>query len=207
MHPYCSLDLDPAAHRFWQKVDDGEHWLWTAATTRGGYGWCVYQDRNMHAHRAAWLMTGQPIPEGLRVLHTCDIPPCVRNDEHGWYEVNGVTRPRRGHLWVGTQADNMADQRAKGRGALVWASRPDRRRDILDYDQVCTIRWRYWNRKATQEELAAEYGVLPLTIHNVVQGKSHRSVPFPWERGCTWLPPWYYESCAKRAAQEAQHVD
>lgn len=54
-----------------------------------------------HAHRAAMvLVTGQPLPAGAHVLHSCDNPPCCAEQ----------------HLRVGTPANNMADMMARGRG-------------------------------------------------------------------------------------------
>jgi hypothetical protein len=75
-------------------------WPWTGKIATNGYG---YLD-NMLAHRASWLIHHGPIPEGLQVLHHCDNPRCVNPD----------------HLWLGTQADNVADMMAKGRH---WSQR------------------------------------------------------------------------------------
>jgi hypothetical protein len=53
----------------------------------------------VRAHRFAWIEANGPVPAGLHVLHTCDNPLCVRPS----------------HLWLGTQAENLADMTAKGR--------------------------------------------------------------------------------------------
>lgn len=82
--------------------DDGplECWVWTGTTTRGGYGLISDAGRKRLVHRVYYEhYTGQPIPEGKILLHTCDNPPCINPE----------------HLLVGTQRDNMNDMYAKGR--------------------------------------------------------------------------------------------
>jgi len=91
--------------RFWSKVDrrgPGECWEWIAGRCRAGYGYVQWEGRLQSAHRVAWQLAHGPIPEGLHVLHHCDNPGCV----------NAV-----GHLFLGTNAENMADRDAKGRQA------------------------------------------------------------------------------------------
>lgn len=100
---------EKTTQRFWSKVRKGRGnscWIWTGSLIiRYGYGqfsakvdgrWTM-----LRAHRVAWQLTHGEIPEGLHVLHKCDNPACVRPS----------------HMWLGTQAENLADMRQKGRGS------------------------------------------------------------------------------------------
>lgn len=96
------------AVRFWEKVDhyradpDG-CWLWTGSRNRKGYGQISVggrRGRPQLAHRIAWTLVNGPIPDGVKVLHSCDNPPCVNSSAH---------------LFLGTLGDNNADMVAKGR--------------------------------------------------------------------------------------------
>lgn len=77
--------------------------LWSGYCDVDGYGRTAQPSisGSRLAHRVAWEEAHGPIPpETPFVLHHCDIPAC--------YELE--------HLWLGTQADNLADMAAKGRG-------------------------------------------------------------------------------------------
>jgi hypothetical protein len=96
------------SERLWAKVDKSEGcWLWQGATAgEDNYGYILGEDSKtlIRAHRAAWLVTFGPIPDGLFVLHKCDTPLCVCPD----------------HLFLGTHLENMADRDAKGRVHHGW---------------------------------------------------------------------------------------
>lgn len=85
---------------FWRKVTKTDTcWLWTAATQRDGYGHFHVNRKGVVAHRYSYELVHGPIPEGLVLLHTCDVRACVNP----------------AHLKLGTQKDNILDAVAKGR--------------------------------------------------------------------------------------------
>lgn len=108
------------SERFWSKVQKVELpdacWPFIAGKDPRGYGLFSLNYKTISAHRFAWQEVAGEIPdETPLVLHTCDNPPCIRNDDDGWYEINGVLRSRRGHLWLGTYLDSLAKKFTRGR--------------------------------------------------------------------------------------------
>ncbi len=87
---------------FFSKVKIGkenECWIWTAGRTTWGYGHFGVNGKDYRAHRVAYELHHGPIPNGMFVCHTCDNPPCCN-----W-----------NHLFLGTNADNVADMMNKNR--------------------------------------------------------------------------------------------
>lgn len=83
-------------------------WEWTGATVgHMGYGWMTFDGQSRLAHRVSFLVYQGEIPDGMKVLHTCDNPVCVRPD----------------HLRLGTNADNQQDMKAKGRGTIKHSAK------------------------------------------------------------------------------------
>ena len=151
----------PLAERFAEKYipePNSGCWLWDGATTgRMGYGTirtgslCDGTRRNEGAHRVSYELHVGPIPEGLHVLHRCDVPACVNPD----------------HLFLGTPADNTADMMAKGRQRK---GESENRSKLTEAD-VREIR----RRSESGEEgraLAPEFGVCEGTISMVINRKT-----------------------------------
>lgn len=95
-------------------------WLWTGSVNRGGYGKTKVDRKHITAHRWSWILHKGDIPDGLHVLHRCDVPACVNPD----------------HLFIGTNQDNVDDRQRKDRqGKFV----PIPKRVLTD-EQVKEIR-------------------------------------------------------------------
>lgn len=66
----------------------------------GAYGVILIRYRPRYVHRLMLeISLGRSLERGEQALHHCDFPRCINP----------------AHLWVGTQADNLADMRAKKR--------------------------------------------------------------------------------------------
>ena len=70
--------------------------VWTGHCCNRGYG----KSMGRPTHRIAYERAKGPIPPGMFVCHACDNRRCINPE----------------HLWLGTNADNMRDMKAKGRG-------------------------------------------------------------------------------------------
>lgn len=142
MHEEMSKKL---VDRFWSKVDARGHddcWEWKWCRDSRGYG-------KMHVgkhkaggwarahHISFYLDRGYWPPEGLCVMHMCDVPLCVNP----------------GHLLLGTLSDNVQDAIAKGRmrGNVIPLERLEEVRTTLE--------------TGTCREAAAILGVSTSTVH------------------------------------------
>lgn len=68
--------------------------IWTGKLCPFGYGRMFVAGRNPMVHRLAWELANGPIPEGMKVLHTCDNRRCCNPE----------------HLKLGTAKDNARDR-------------------------------------------------------------------------------------------------
>jgi hypothetical protein len=147
-------------------------WLWTLKPENDGYGRLrVAPGRRIRVHRLAWELTRGPIPDGMRVCHTCDTPLCVNP----------------AHLWLGTDADNAADRSAKGRSAtgernasVLYPERLPRgdahHNAKLTAAAVREMRCMHDAGEASQAALAERFGVSRTQVSLIVRRVAWRHV-------------------------------
>ncbi len=146
MHSKTTTSTDEST--FWSKVDcsgDG-CWEWQRGRMKAGYGETWHNKRVTYTHRLAWEYTNGPIPNGLKVLHSCDNRACCRPE----------------HLFLGTDADNVRDMIAKGRNKQGEQA-PNARLTEAD------VRFIRTNHPAmSAHELAERFGVHHNHIHAII---------------------------------------
>lgn len=127
--------------------------IWTRARVGKRYGRMKIDGRNELVHRVAWVEENGPIPAGKKVLHRCDCPPCFEGS----------------HLFLGTQADNVADMVAKRRHRPppnAWGS--DRHSAKVTEAQIPAIR----ADGRAYRLIAADFGIAPSTVCNIKSRKT-----------------------------------
>ena len=131
------------AERLWSQVrraGPDECWEWNGRRHKQGYGIIWVGSKPLLTHRVSFELANGPIPAGQCVCHRCDNPPCVNPT----------------HLFLGSQAENMADMAHK------------RRRRALTTFQVTQVR-RLREAGETVAGVAARFGVCQATIIRDVQ--------------------------------------
>lgn len=118
-------------------------WLWTSTMHEGGYGEFKENGKRIRAHVWSYKTFVGPIPEGLFVLHHCDMRCCVNPD----------------HLYVGTKWQNTQDAINRNRFPVGI----NHSSTSLTEQQVLEIR----DAVGRQADIAAVYGVSQMTICNI----------------------------------------
>lgn len=155
---YTTKDIE----RFHSKINythnPDECWEWARYKKRR-YGSLKVGRKGVLAHRMAWELANGEIPDGMKVLHKCDNPPCCNPN----------------HLFLGTQLDNIKDRDTKGR--QVAPKGEQNGNCVLSDEQVAEIRRRYeyGSRTNGTVALAREFGASQPQISNIVLNKQRKS--------------------------------
>lgn len=144
--------------RFWSRVRKTDTcWLWTGSKDENGYGrlgsWGG--PTRLRAYRLAYEMEYGPIPAGMVMLHSCDVPACVRPS----------------HLTFGTQADNARDRDAKGRGRIARKGMDNPLSKLTD-DQVREIRRRWTGDYGQARAMCREFRIGRPSFYRIVRNQA-----------------------------------
>lgn len=149
--------------RFWAKVKQAgsdECWLWTAGTTRDGYGRMsdgVRRGSVILAHRASYKIANGDIPAEACVCHKCDTPRCCNPS----------------HLFLGTRAENNTDRVEKCRSARLRGEANGRAK--LSQLSVRVIR-RMPAFGFLRKEAAEVFGVGATVVKDILAGRLWKHV-------------------------------
>lgn len=124
--------------------------IWQGAKLPFGHGTLQYNNIKTKAHRVAWELANGPIPAGKIICHRCDVPSCINVD----------------HLFLGTQADNIADMMRKGRGVAPNGEKNGKAR--LTAAQVDAI----VADPRRQIDIAKDYGIKQPQVSRIKRGQT-----------------------------------
>lgn len=140
---------------YWMPEPNTGCWLWTAATTKEGYGVFEIPGVTRVASRAAWVLYVGKIPAGINVCHKCDNRCCVNPD----------------HLFLGTQADNVRDCIRKGRDANWVTKKKGYASPFTKISKEIVEEIRSMNKLLSQSEVARRLGFSQSAVSRALSGK------------------------------------
>jgi hypothetical protein len=160
--------------RFMKKiaVQESGCWLWTGGAVPQGYG-AFYWDENertCRANRAAYRLFIGDIPDGMVIMHKCDVPACVNP----------------AHLQAGTLKENTRDMLTKKRhrtnprfGDDNWTRQnPEKAKAVARLHAKITmniaeeIRREYAKGGVKQKDLAVRYGLKQPQVSSIIRKAS-----------------------------------
>lgn len=132
-----------------------ECWNWTGSKDTYGYGHMKVGAKLVLIHRLSYEIYRGSIPDTLHVLHKCDNRACANP----------------AHLFLGTNADNVADKIIKGRQPrrpnIANRGSGNGYAKLSESDTMAILK----ANNVSQRELADRYGVSITQISRIRSGK------------------------------------
>lgn len=161
-----TLSYDHDFHmKFASSIDFGwfmECWNWKGCVVTSKhslhYKWGVLsiRGRTYKASRVSWMLNRGDIPSGANVLHNCDNSLCVNP----------------GHLYLGTQKENIEDMDRKGRRVNKPRYGNNHHNSKLTDDQAAAIRLHIGPARI----MADAFGISPEQVRNIRHGKQRKVI-------------------------------
>jgi hypothetical protein len=134
-------------------------WLWVGGEQRYGYGSFRLNKKGHMAHKFSYEMYKEKVPDGMVILHKCDVTACVNPD----------------HLEVGTQADNLKDMHDRGRNNQPFGDHHSNA--TLTSDKVREIKIALRDKKYVSfVSLAKSYGITASALYEIRIGKNWKQI-------------------------------
>lgn len=130
-------------------------WIWMGVLNSGGYGVVKAEGRSVYAHRHSWRLRNGKIPDGLSILHKCDIRPCINPD----------------HLYPGTPRQNSDDAISRGRthkwaGKRARGANPNAKLSEANIAEIKSL----LVQGVPQKEIANTFGISNPTVSQIKTG-------------------------------------
>lgn len=137
-------------------VTESGCWIWMGKLRSNSvglnhrYGFTSISGKEERAHRLSYKIFRGEIPDGLYVLHKCDVTQCVNPD----------------HLFLGTQKENLLDASSKGR---TW-------RKVTE-QQVAEMRMLHASNGDSYAKLSRKFSLSPDTVVKIIKRKTWAHIP------------------------------
>ncbi len=153
------LELFNQSYTIIQRSYSTPCWEWKFYRVQNGYGQVRFRGKDLGAHKLSWILNRGEIPEGMKVCHHCDNPPCCNPE----------------HLFLGTNKDNSDDAKKKGRLAQLkgslngWA--------LMTEEKVTSMRQEWIPYKVSARKLAEKYGLSQTQTERILRNEAWQHVP------------------------------
>lgn len=141
-------------------IDENGCHIFTGPKDGKGYGQIRYEGKAWRVHRWVYQHVNGPIPEGMGVLHKCDVPACINT----------------AHLFLGTQKENMqdcADKKRANKPSGYKHKRPMAKVTDSDVEKIKQLLARGYR----QCDIAKDFSVSRQIISDIALGKTWAHIP------------------------------